>query len=69
MKIVLDHGTKEHHCHIHDGGDDSGLVDCRGCEKEMLKHFNNKRLVDIGIKDGCGQPVLFEDKKIGEKKI
>jgi hypothetical protein len=47
--------------HIHDSGDDIGLVDCLGCEKQMLKHFNNKKLVDIGIKDGCGQPVLMEE--------
>lgn len=28
---------KKHKC---DGGDDYGLVDCKGCEKQMLSHLN-----------------------------
>jgi len=30
------HLQKQHIC---DGGDDFGLVDCKKCEKEMLKHL------------------------------
>ena len=29
---------KDHKC---DGGDDEGMIDCYGCEKEMLKYFRS----------------------------
>ena len=40
-KVVENQPVKTHEC---DGGDDYGLIDCFGCQKEMHKAFNNKNL-------------------------
>lgn len=45
LKVIdkIMESKKREETHKCDGGDDYGLVDCKKCEEEMLKHFNNSK--------------------------
>ena len=76
LKVKLNYGLKDggpvlirkekakHKC---DGGDDSGLVDCFQCEKEMLTHFKKKHTLS---KDCWCNPAVedYREKVITEEQ-